>query len=87
MLLLRRMMLLLISALLVFPTMAQDAPTVAVLTPFLAQPGTQLMVEAFEASATDKGWDVTVIDTNEDIAALVSRMEDVVFARCRCYCH
>lgn len=56
---------------------AQDAPTVAVMTPFLAQPGTQLMVEAFEASAMDKGWNVNVIDTNEDIAALVSRMEDV----------
>ena len=56
---------------------AQDAPTVAVMTPFLAQPGTQLMVEAFEASAMAKGWHVNVIDTNEDIAALVSRMEDV----------
>lgn len=55
-----------------------DAPTVAVLTPFLAQPGTQLMVEGFEEAATAKGWDVQVIDTNEDIAALVSRMEDVV---------
>ena len=55
-----------------------DAPTVVVMTPFLAQPGTQLMVENFEASAMEKGWDVNVIDTNEDIAALVSRMEDVV---------
>ena len=56
---------------------AQDAPTVAVMTPFLAQPGTQLMVESFEAAAMEKGWNVNVIDTNEDIAALVSRMEDV----------
>ena len=56
---------------------AQDAPTIAVMTPFLAQPGTQLMVEGFEAAAADKGWQVNVIDTNEDIAALVSRMEDV----------
>lgn len=55
-----------------------DAPTVVVLTPFLAQPGTQAMVENFEAAATAKGWTVNVIDTNEDIAALVSRMEDVV---------
>ena len=58
--------------------LAQDAPTVAVLTPFLAQPGTQLMVTGFEAAAAEKGWNVQVIDTNEDIAALVSRMEDVV---------
>lgn len=57
--------------------LAQDAPTVAVLTPFLAQPGTQLMVENFEAAAMEKGWTVNVIDTNDDIAALVSRMEDV----------
>ena len=56
---------------------AQDAPTIAVMTPFLAQPGTQLMVESFEAAAMEKGWNVNVIDTNEDIAALVSRMEDV----------
>ncbi len=56
---------------------AQDAPTVAVMTPFLAQPGTQIMVENFETSALAKGWNVNVIDTNEDIAALVSRMEDV----------
>lgn len=55
-----------------------DAPTVVVMTPFLAQPGTQLMVENFEAAAAAKGWEVNVIDTNEDIAALVSRMEDVV---------
>ena len=76
--LLRRMFLILVVFVLALPIVAQDAPTVAVLTPFLAQPGTQLMVEAFEASAMEKGWDVTVIDTNEDIAALVSRMEDVV---------
>ena len=38
--------------------------TVAVLTPFLAQPGTQLMVEGFEAAAKSKGWQVDVIDTS-----------------------
>lgn len=58
-------------------SLTQDEVTVAVLTPFLAQPGTQLMVENFEAAAAEKGWSVQVIDTNEDIGALVSRMEDV----------
>ena len=77
MVLLRRILFLILLLGLLLPTAAQDAPTVVVLTPFLAQPGTQLMVEAFEAAASEKGWDVTVIDTNEDIAALVSRMEDV----------
>ena len=54
-----------------------DAPTVAVMTPFLAQPGTQLMVEAFEEYATEQGFTVDVVDTAGDVAALVSRMEDV----------
>ena len=51
--------------------------TIAVMTPFLAQPGTQLMVEAFESAAKGKSWEVDVIDTSGDVAALVSRMEDV----------
>lgn len=51
--------------------------TIAVMTPFLAQPGTQLMVEAFESAAKSKSWEVDVIDTSGDVAALVSRMEDV----------
>ena len=55
--------------------------TVAVLTPFLAQPGTQLMVEGFEAAAKSKGWEVDVIDTSGDVAALVSRMEDVALQK------
>ncbi|MBL8133632.1 MAG: substrate-binding domain-containing protein [Anaerolineae bacterium] len=58
--------------------MAQDAPTVAVVTPYLAQPGTQFMVEAFQASAEARGWSVNVIDTAGDVAAVVSRIEDVV---------
>lgn len=54
-----------------------DAPSVVVMTPWLAQPGTQLMVDAFTEYAAEKGWDVQVIDTAEDISALISRMEDV----------
>jgi ribose transport system substrate-binding protein len=57
---------------------AQDAPTVAVITPYLAQPGTQFLVEGFQASATEKGWEVNVIDTAGDVAAVISRIEDVV---------
>jgi ribose transport system substrate-binding protein len=57
---------------------AQDSPTVAVLTPYLAQPGTQFMVEGFQAAAEEKGWTVDVIDTAGDIAALNSRLQDVV---------
>lgn len=54
------------------------AQSVAVITPYLAQPGTQFMVEAFEAAAKAKGWTVNVIDTAGDVAAVISRIEDVV---------
>ena len=52
--------------------------TVAVITPYLSQPGTQAYVEGFEAAASDKGWDVNVIDTAGDVAAVISRIEDAV---------
>ncbi len=54
------------------------AARIAVITPYLAQPGTQFYVEAFQAVAKDKGWDVNVIDTQGDVAAVISRIEDEV---------
>lgn len=54
-----------------------DVVRVVVATPWLAQPGTQIMVESFESFARTNGWDVEVIDTNEDIPSLVSALEDV----------
>jgi len=54
------------------------AETVAVITPYLSQPGTQAYVEGFEAAAAEKGWDVNVIDTAGDVAAVISRIEDSV---------
>jgi ribose transport system substrate-binding protein len=57
---------------------AAFAETVAVITPYLAQPGTQAYVEGFEAAAGEKGWEVNVIDTAGDVAAVISRIEDVV---------
>jgi ribose transport system substrate-binding protein len=59
-------------------TGAAIAQKVAVITPYLAQPGTQFYVEAFEAAAAEKGWEVNVIDTQNDVAAVISRIEDVV---------
>src|SRR5262249_1477103 len=55
-----------------------EAAKVAVITPYLAQPGTQFYVEGFQAAAKAKGWDVNVIDTKGDVAAVISRIEDVV---------
>lgn len=57
---------------------AYAQPKIAVITPYLAQPGTQFYVEGFQAAAEDKGWDVNVIDTKGDVAAVISRIEDVV---------
>jgi ribose transport system substrate-binding protein len=56
------------------------ADTVAVITPYLAQPGTQFYVEAFEARAAELGWEVNVIDTAGDVAAVIARIEDQVTA-------
>lgn len=53
------------------------AGKIAVITPYLAQPGTQFYVEAFEDQAKANGWDVNVIDTKGDVAAVISRIEDV----------
>ncbi len=55
-----------------------QAETVALITPYLAQPGTQFYVDAFNARAGELGWDVNVIDTAGDVAAVISRIEDVV---------
>lgn len=51
---------------------------IAIVTPYMAQPGTQFYVEAFESVAAEKGWDVNVIDTAGDVAAVISRIEDMV---------
>ncbi|MEX1181213.1 MAG: substrate-binding domain-containing protein [Cucumibacter sp.] len=51
---------------------------IAVITPYLAQPGTQFYVEAFQEVANEKGWEVNVIDTAGDVAAVISRIEDMV---------
>jgi ribose transport system substrate-binding protein len=51
---------------------------VAIVTPYMAQPGTQFYVEAFQGVAGEKGWEVNVIDTAGDVAAVISRIEDLV---------
>jgi ribose transport system substrate-binding protein len=56
---------------------AEAAEKIAVITPYLSQPGTQFYVEAFQAEAKTNGWDVNIIDTKGDVAAAISRIEDV----------
>jgi ribose transport system substrate-binding protein len=54
------------------------AQNVTVITPYLAQPGSQFMVEGFAAAAEAKGWTVNAIDTQNDVAAVIARLEDAV---------
>lgn len=49
---------------------------ITVITPYLAQPGTQFYVEAFKEKAKANGWEVNVVDTKGDVAAVISRLED-----------
>jgi ribose transport system substrate-binding protein len=59
-------------------TAASAQERVAVITPYLAQPGTQFYIDGFEAAAEGSGWEVNVIDTAGDIASVISRIEDSV---------
>ena len=65
------------SAALLLSTAAM-AETVTVVTPYLAQPGTQMYLDGFKAKAAEAGWTVNVVDTAGDVAAVIARMEDAV---------
>jgi ribose transport system substrate-binding protein len=54
---------------------AWAAGKVTVVTPYLAQPGTQFYVEAFQAEAAKEGWEVNVVDTKGDIAGTIAALE------------
>ena len=58
------------------PGAALARSTIAVITPYLAQPGTQFYVEGFEAAAGGRDWTVDVVDTAGDVAAVIGRIED-----------
>jgi ribose transport system substrate-binding protein len=57
---------------------AEAEGRVTVITPYLAQPGTQFYVDGFSAAAAERGWELNVIDTAGDIAAVIARIEDAV---------
>jgi len=64
------------------PSAPADATvTVAVVTPYMANATTKYAIEQFEKYAKEKGWNVTVTDTNADFNLLVSRIEDAVTQR------
>jgi ribose transport system substrate-binding protein len=57
-------------------TAALAADKITIVTPYLAQPGTQYYVEAFQEVATENGWAVNVVDSKGDIAGVISGIED-----------
>jgi ribose transport system substrate-binding protein len=57
---------------------AQAQKTIAVMTPYLASATTKIMVDSLQNALKDKGYTVTVVDTAGDVAALDSRMQDVI---------
>lgn len=63
------------TAMCIAPALAQN---VTVVTPYLAQPGTQMFVEGFKAEADSMGWNANIVDTAGDVAAVISRIEDAV---------
>lgn len=72
----RRLAAVTIALLPLLATAAEAAKKIVVITPYLAQPGTQFYVEAFQAEAKTNSWDVNVVDTKGDVAAVIGRLED-----------
>ncbi|WP_425041287.1 substrate-binding domain-containing protein [Primorskyibacter sp. S187A] len=56
------------------------AQNITVITPYLAQPGSQAIIEGFTEAAGAMGVEPNVIDTAGDVAAVISRIEDAVAA-------
>ena len=69
---------LLASVLAIASTGTAFAEKVVVVTPYLSQPGTQMYVDGFQAQAKAAGWEVSIVDTAGDVAAVISKIEDAV---------
>lgn len=74
----RRAVLLLTLSLTVLSTPVFAASRISVITPYLSQPGTQFYVEGFEAASEERDWEINIVDTQGDVAAVISRIEDAV---------
>jgi ribose transport system substrate-binding protein len=59
-------------------TSAAAASKITIVTPYMAEPGTQYYVEAFQDVAKTNGWTVNVVDTKGDIAGVISGIENAV---------
>src|SRR5690606_40235618 len=52
--------------------------TIAVVTPYMANDTTRLVIELFEEQATERDWTVGVTDTAGDFDRLVGAIQDAV---------
>jgi ribose transport system substrate-binding protein len=59
-------------------TSGEKSKKISILTPFLSSVTTKQMVDELEERAKANGWKVNIVDTNGDVGALASRMEDVI---------
>jgi ribose transport system substrate-binding protein len=57
-------------------TAAMADGKITIVTPYMAQPGTQYFVEAFQEAAKSNGWTVNVVDTKGDVAGVISGLEN-----------
>ena len=58
-------------------TVVNSSERVTVVTPYLAQPGTQMYLEGFKAKAQSNGWDLNIIDTKGNlISTLIGKQEE-----------
>jgi ribose transport system substrate-binding protein len=64
------------SAVAVSATTAMAESKVTIVTPYMAQPGTQYFVEAFQEAAKANGWTVNIVDTKGDVAGVISGLEN-----------
>ena len=60
------------------PPETEDAVTIAVVTPYMANAATAGVIANFEEEADARGWSVRVSDTAGDFGLLVSRIQDAV---------
>ena len=60
------------------PAASTSGKKVNVVTPYMANATTKFAIERFQEYGKAKGWNVSVVDTNSDFNALVSRIQDAV---------
>jgi|LSQX01.3.fsa_nt_gb ribose transport system substrate-binding protein len=58
-----------------------DVKEISIMTPYISSVTTNQMVNKMEELMKAREWNVSIVDTKGDVAALASRMEDVISAK------